>query len=198
MSGAEAIPFSVEVPLDEKTRLHIRSVRPEDKTLIREGLAQFSSQSLYHRFFTPVIEFSEQRLRYLTEVDHHDHCAIGAIDVTDATPQGVGIARYIRLDAEPQVAKAAVAIIDAYQGKGIGSLLMAALSRLAAANGIEIFRGYLLKNNRRFIRNLIGLGALNQRVSAGVVEIDLPVYDDVEELPDTPEAKTARRAWTRL
>lgn len=198
MPEASRLQLPLETTLEDETAVRIRFVRPEDKELIRRGLREFSEESLYHRFFTPVITFSDEHLKYLTEVDYRDHCAIGILDISEAEPHGIGLARYIRLKDEPNVAEAAVSIVDAYQGRGAGSLLLAALSQLGAENGINIFRGYLIDDNRRFIRYLSGLGALRQQASGSVVELDLPVYTCLEDIPITPETAKARWAWERL
>lgn len=193
-----ASEMSLEIVLDEDLRLRIRGVRPEDKALLQKGVQQLSARSTYQRFFTPIVRFTEDDLRYLTEVDGRDHCALGAIDLSQEEPAGVGIARYIRLPDEPEVAEAAVSVIDAYQGRGIGSLLLVALSRCAVENGVERLRGYLLETNRRFIRYLTALGATQQVVESGVVRIDLPVYRRLRELPRTPETERVRRAWRQI
>ncbi len=198
MPEERRLHLPIDTTLSDDTPVRIRHVRPEDKDLIRKGLQEFSSQSIYHRFFTPVIEFSEEHLRYLTEVDHHNHCAIGMLDLSGDEPHGIGLARYIRLRDEPDVAEAAVSVIDAYQGRGAGSLLLAALSHLGAANGLRAFRGYLIEDNRQFIRYLVALGALSQQASGSVVELDLPVYTRLDQIPDTPATQTARWAWRCL
>jgi GNAT superfamily N-acetyltransferase len=188
----------VELRLDGGMRLRLRHVRPSDKDLIREGLAHFSRRSTYQRFFTPVVTFSDAHLAYLTEVDGLDHVAIGALDVTSGSECGVGVARYIRLGDAPHVAEAAVSVLDAYQSRGIGSLLLAALSGVAAAGAITTFRAYVLDENRRFLRYLSALGAEWRDQGSGVVQVDVPVFTDERQIPDGPATQTARWAWRRL
>ncbi len=198
MPHAVLSALPVELVLDDGGRLRIRSVRPEDKALLREGLKQLSPRSTYQRFFTSAIAFSDEHLEYLTDIDGVDHVALGALDVTSGEERGVGVARYVRLEPSSPVAEAAVAVLDAYQGRGIGSLLLAMLGRCAADNGVDVFRAYLLEENRRFLRYLLALGATRTTSDAGVVQIDLPVYRTLEAIPDTPEAQTARWAWQRI
>lgn len=54
-------------------------------------------------------------LRYLTDIDHHDHEALVALDLGG---RGVGVARYIRHPADPQAAEPAVAIVDDWHRRG--------------------------------------------------------------------------------
>lgn len=187
--------FPIELQLKGGLRIRLRYVRPSDKDLIQKGLAHFSRRSTYQRFFTPVVTFSEAHLDYLTDVDGENHVALGALDVTSGTEEGVGIARYIRLENAPSVAEAAVSVLDAYQSLGLGSLLLAALARCAAAGGIETFRAYVMEDNRRFLQYLMALGAERRDGEGGIVEIDLPVVTSEEQIPDGPATRTARWAW---
>lgn len=188
----------IELLLDGGMRLRLRHVRPSDKDFIRKGLAHFSRRSTYQRFFTPVVTLSEVHLEYLTEVDGTDHVAIGALDVTSGSECGVGIARYIRLEDAPHVAEAAVSVLDAYQGRGIGSLLLATLSRFAAAGGVTTFRAYVLEENRRFLHYLSALGAERREQGSGIVRVDVPVLVDEQQIPHGPATRTAQWAWRRL
>jgi len=190
--------FPIELQLKGGLRLRLRHVRPGDRELLRKGLAHFSRRSTHQRFFTPVVTFSDEDLDYLTDVDGVDHVALGALEVTTGSEKGVGIARYIRLEDTPDVAEAAVSVLDAYQSRGIGSLLLAALARCAAAAGVETFRAYVLQENRRFLQYLTALGAERRDAGGGIVEIDLPVVVVEKHIPDGPATRTARWAWQRI
>jgi GNAT superfamily N-acetyltransferase len=80
-----------------------------------------------------------------TDVDHHDHEALGALDHADG--RGVGIARYIRDAADPQAAEIAVTVIDDWQGRGLGTELMAQLSERARSEGIRRFTALVAADN---------------------------------------------------
>jgi GNAT superfamily N-acetyltransferase len=157
-----------------------------------------SVETSYRRFFTPTFYPSDETLRYLTHVDGEQHMALGAVDCTRDGFPGVGAARYVRLAEEPAVAEAAVVVLDAYQQRGIGSLLIAALSRYAAAHNVERFRGFVLAENRPFLAFLRDLGAVNERAHGGVIEVDVPVYERAEDLPAGPGTARAQWAWRTL
>jgi GNAT superfamily N-acetyltransferase len=91
-----------------------------------------------------------------------------------------------------------VLVIDAYQERGIGSLLLAALSRHAAHHGVDRFRGYVLEDNRPFLDYLRALGAAGEATEEGVVRVDLPVYARADDVPRTPETTRAIWAWHTL
>ena len=77
----------------------IRPIRADDKEILVGGLHRLSPESRYRRFFAPKAKLSATQLRYLTEVDHHTHEALVAID--PRTGEGVGVARFIRSPTEP-------------------------------------------------------------------------------------------------
>jgi hypothetical protein len=97
-----------EVELRDGSRLAVRPVEAGDKPLFREGFERFGPSSRHLRFMGHKKTLPDAELAFLTEVDHHDHEAIGAL-TTDGTC-GVGVAGYLRL--EPRVAEAAVAVVD--------------------------------------------------------------------------------------
>lgn len=56
----------------------IRPVRHDDAALLAGGFDRLSAQSRRFRFLTAKNFLSPSELRYLTEIDHHDHEALGA------------------------------------------------------------------------------------------------------------------------
>src|SRR5216683_930913 len=103
----------------------IRPVRPEDGPLLTDGFARLSARSRRSRFFTGKVRLSEAEVRYLTNIDHHDHEALCAVS---RDGRGVGVARYIRDRDETASAEVAVTVVDEWQGRGLGGKLLALLS----------------------------------------------------------------------
>jgi RimJ/RimL family protein N-acetyltransferase len=112
----------------------IRQVRSTDAALLADGFGRLSAASRQMRFLGVKKELSAAELRYLTDVDHHDHEALAALD--RAGGQGVGIARYVRDAGDPRAAEVAITIVDDWQGRGLGTELLAALSDRARQEGI--------------------------------------------------------------
>ena len=166
----------------------IRPVRPEDKQLFVAGWEQFGEESRYRRFLGSKGSLSEHDLAYFTEVDHVDHEALGARDAE--TGEGVGVARYVRLESQPEVAEAAVAVIDEWQHRGVGGELLRRLTERARENGVQRFQARLFAFNDAMIALFGELGELEVRdADADQLEIDV-------ELPCEPAAGlgTALRA----
>jgi len=123
----------VRVELRDGSAVEVRAIRPADKDAIRSGFERLSEQSRYQRFMTPIAELSESQLRYLTEVDHTDHEALIAFD--PASGDGVGVARFVRLEDRTE-AEAAVTVVDDWQGRGLGTALCQLLAERAREEGI--------------------------------------------------------------
>ena len=133
--------------------MHIRPIEPTDKALLADGLRRLSDESARLRFLSSKPSFTAAELRYLTEVDGHDHIALVAID--DATGCLIGVARCVRLAGRPDTAEMAIVVGDPWQGQGLGRALATVLADAALAVGIRRFAATMLGDNepaRRLMR----------------------------------------------
>jgi GNAT superfamily N-acetyltransferase len=178
--------FREERLLGDGTRVTLRSIQPEDAAELRRGFTRLSSRSRYQRFLGGVPELTDAMVTYLTQVDGADHVAIvAATDSLDLkTEVGLGVARFVRLQDEPEVAEAAVTVADDVQGKGIGRLLLTALATLAVERGVRVFRGEVLAENTRMCRLLEELGAKMRVVDGQTLVFDVPLQEPVEAVAE--------------
>lgn len=175
-----------ESRLADGTPVRYRPVRPDDKDRFQLGLQQLSPRSRYLRFFRAIDHFSEAQLRYLTEVDFHDHYAWLATLPDEPGEPGVGVARWIRLPGESQVAEGAITVIDRYQNRGIGKMLLHIAAISAIENGVKAFRIYAMGENRAVMQLLHEVGARLGTWDGGVLEVTVPLPPDPRDLPQTP------------
>lgn len=185
----------VETELRDGTRVVIRAVTPEDREILRKGFSRLSDESRMRRFMAPVAELPEAQLKYLTEIDYVDHFAWGAV-LRDRPDEGIGVARFVRLKEEPEVAEAAITVLDEYQGKGLGMILLGLLAAAAWGVGIRMFRGYVLEENEPVRELLDQLGAQTSYDSPGVLRIDVPL--DPANVPDSPAGRILAATGRRL
>jgi GNAT superfamily N-acetyltransferase len=153
----------------------LRTIRPDDKELLRAGFRRLSPESRYLRFHGVKTELSDAELRYLTEVDGVDHFALGAVRHTDGGDEGVGVARLVRLTTEPGVGEAAITVLDDLQGQGLGTILFQRIVAAAAERGIVRIRSLVLGSNKamqEMLRRLAGDDA-QMSVEQGVVTVDI-------------------------
>jgi acetyltransferase len=153
---------SLVVPLRDGTPVRIRLVRPDDHGRLLRGVSEMSGTSRYLRFFTATRGMTADQARYFTEIDQTNHVAVCAVEPTDTEARGYGIARFVRDTDDPHTADFAIAVIDSLQGRGLGTVLIAALHVLAHARGIRELRGEVLADNPILPRWLPRLSATLQ------------------------------------
>ena len=85
------------------------------------------------------------------------------------------MARYIRLEQEPDIAEFAISVADEYQGRGAGSILLDLLIKQAKTNNICTLRGYVLASNRAMTRLLERHDAERSVEQDGSLRFDLHI-----------------------
>lgn len=146
-------------------------------------------ESRYRRFFSLMPSLDARQLRYLTEVDHHSHEALIALD--PRTEDALGVARFVRSRDDPATAEVAVAVVDDWQGRGLGSALLHAVASRARGEGIERFSASVLAHNQVVLHTLRVLGDVHvTNQEGGVVDLitDLPAEGVPETLSNTVRA----------
>lgn len=164
-----------EAALRNGDRVSVRPIRVTDKEGLLDGFKRLGPDSRYRRFLSPIHSLGTRQLQYLTEVDHHAHEALVAVDTR--TGQGLGVARFIRSSADRTVAEVAVAVADDWQGQGLGTALLHDLTSRAREEGIERFSAIVLAENKPILEMLRGLGDVHVTGrDHGVLELlmDLP------------------------
>lgn len=164
-----------EGKLRDGSRVLFRHIRPDDKDRLRQGFEMLSEASRYRRFFRFIDHLSDDDLRYLTEVDFKDHYAWIAVLPDQEGEPGLAVARWIRIKSEPEVAEAAITVIDAYQGQGLGSTLLWLLGRSAVENGLRALRVWVQGENVQVLSMLGDFGVKPQRWEGGISEVDIPL-----------------------
>lgn len=177
------------VTLRDGTAATLRLLRAEDRELLERGFEKLSERSRYYRFFTPKPRLTEAEARYLTDVDGEAHVAIGAsVAAPDGGEEGLGVARFIRLADEPDVAEAAVTVLDDAQGKGLGSLLLLRLIAAARERHVKSFRCWVLAENKEMLSLLHELlPDAHERFENGEVLVDATLPDiGWDQMPAEP------------
>lgn len=175
----------VTVKLGDGSRLAIRPIRPEDKGAIATGFQRLSAESRYRRFFAPVQRLTDSDLRYLTEVDHHDHEALIGFD--RATGEPIAAARFIR-SADPTEAEVAVTVVDDWHGRGVATAMLQRLIVRAREEGIDHFVALVVSDNKEALEMFDHLAEGSpppRRSQSGHLEL-------VIELPEPAEIPGSR------
>jgi len=153
----------------------VRPIGPDDKRRLSDAFERSSPESRYRRFLSPTNKLQSSQLRYLTEIDHHRHEGIQAVD--PHTDDGVGVARFVRSPEDPSLAEVAVAVDDEWQGRGLGTVLLHNLAARAREEGIKRFSASVLAENKPMI------GAFHKLGEVRVAGRDTGVAGLLIELP---------------
>jgi GNAT superfamily N-acetyltransferase len=182
MTGAPVLPaqlrftpdYEEKASLEDRTAIVLRLIRPDDASRLQKGFQELSTVSRYLRFFGVKSSLSTTEAAYLTEVDGVNHFAICAVSQGTAGEEIVGVARFLRLTAEPASAEMAIVVADRLQGKGLGRILLERLIAAARERQITRFRFEVLASNAR-MRNLLHDVVPDARSAADGSEIHFDV-----------------------
>ena len=177
-SGSPDRPIEC-VTLRDGSAVMIRRLERDDVGLVQAIFEQMGEESRYRRFLGYKKRLSPHDLDTLTEVDHHGREALVALDAESG--DAVGVARMIRHPTHADAAEASVAVIDAWQGRGLGTVLMDRLVLRARAEGIHRFTAVLLTRNHAMLHVFEHIGRV--RVTSRTfdlleLEVEMPFETD--------------------
>lgn len=170
----ELVALGAPITLRDGSHVRIRQGHHTDRDLLLRGFERLSPESRYRRFLAPVADLSASTVRYLTEIDHHNHEAMIALD--EQTGEGIGVARYVRDPDHRDVAEVAVTVIDDWQRRGLGTLLLEVISARARQEDITRFTALMLATNKDMmdlLQDLYPVRIVDREL--GTVEIEVPI-----------------------
>ena len=163
-SGAYPAADESDVFLRDGMAIHLRPIRGDDGPGLLALYDRLSPESLYFRFFA-VLAKDSGKAEYLARVDYDRRYAL----VAETEGAIVGVARWERFADRPSHAEVAFTVADAFQGRGLGSLLFQRLAALARARQITVFEAEVLKNNERMLRLFARTGLTSATRDGGSV-----------------------------
>lgn len=136
--------------LQDGAAVEIRALRPGDEADMITALAQTTPQSRQRRFFVMKHHFSDKERAFFMDIDFKNHVALIALAEHAGRKVVVAGGRYIVF--EPGRAEMAFMVTDAWQGRGIGSILMGHLVKLAGAAGLKELTAEVLAENAAMLK----------------------------------------------
>jgi ribosomal protein S18 acetylase RimI-like enzyme len=146
----EVTDYSARELLRDGEPIRIRALSPGDEAGMLDAIGQTSAQSLQRRFFVMKRHFSDKERAYFMDVDFKNHVAIVALAGGTDREAIVGAGRYIV--SEPERAEMAFVVIDAWQGRGVGSILMRHLVKIASDAGLQELTAEVLPENTAMLK----------------------------------------------
>ena len=173
--------FREKVNLRDGTEVLLRPIEPTDAERLQGLFNRLSAESIYLRFLEPLKELTLKAAQRYATVDYHGNMAIVAALPEDA--ELIGVARYGQSSPpEPGVVDAAVVVADAFQGRGLGTILLLRLVEYARTQDIKAMHATVHQSNAQIMRFITKSGLPTERKLADGVwdirvslgEINLP------------------------
>ena len=171
------IEEGVDALLMDGRIVHVRPVSQRDTEALSALYTRASPRSRYLRFFSAGVSVDREVQRIVTRSD--DHVAL----VAEHDGLALGVASYEILNGAQ--AEIAILVDDAWQGDGIGSLLIEHLAAVARRAGIQELVGDVLASNVTMLRASASLApgiARQHDEDPSVVRIHIPTQPDERAL----------------
>jgi RimJ/RimL family protein N-acetyltransferase len=160
-----------DLTLKDGSVVHIRPIRPDDATRLEDLYGRLSRHTAYQRFFAIMKRLPPDWARFLANVDYQQRLALVVEARTGVDVELVGVGRYEPTD-EKDTVEVAFVIQDAWQSRGLGTILFNDLLQAAAARSFRRFRAYVLADNARMLDLITRFTRIESRTSEqGVTEL---------------------------
>jgi acetyltransferase len=147
------IELEAELRLRDGRTVRVRPIRPEDAARELRFFERLSDRSRFQRFMQYVRELSPRMLARFTQLDYDRELALVAL----WEGEFVAVGRYAP-NADGETAEFALAVADAWQGKGLGHALLERLCDAARGAGYRALYGHILDANREMLELAHHLG----------------------------------------
>jgi GNAT superfamily N-acetyltransferase len=159
------------VALGDRTEVAVRSIAPEDAEALVRFHAHLSRHAVTLRYFYPHLELSADEVSHLTQVDGRDRVAL----IVESAGEIIAVGRYDRLK-DPTKAEVAFIVADAFQHRGIATLLLERLAELARPAGVTHFVAEVMAENQTMLSVFHGAGfATESTCELGVIELTMAI-----------------------
>ena len=133
--------------LRDGTQIFFRPIKPSDEPALSDMLYSLSEESVQKRYMTRTRAFAHRDVQQLTNIDYHKDLAIVGVVPGVSGDEIVAIGQYF-LDPKTQVAEVAFLVQDEWQQKGMGTLLLEYITKIAKQRGVKSFSAKVLPSNK--------------------------------------------------
>ncbi|GLP96549.1 GNAT family N-acetyltransferase [Paraferrimonas sedimenticola] len=139
-----------------KLDVNVRAMRPDDKFAMKEIYPTLSQRTLYMRFFRIIETPTLAQLTRFVAMDFESR--IGTCVTLAENQQLVGAGRLLRSSATSEVAELSCMVVDDYQSKGIGRVLLNHLFAMGKLAGVKTVLALVHNQNQAMLRLLKSCG----------------------------------------
>ena len=179
---SEIEKYKREISLRDGDKILIRPIKPDDDKKVLELYHSLSPETIYFRFFAGRKNVPMKRVRQFTRVNYNKNFAVVIEyhgEEEEYIDKLVGIGRFVGNPLEQEKAEMSLVIMDHFQRRGIGSILINYLVQIAKERGIKIIQGIILAQNYKILKTLEKLGF---KYVKKLVEGELLIEGSVDEI----------------
>jgi len=176
MPGFDPRNYAIDDRSRDGTYVHVRAIRPDDRERLHANFRRLSAETVRQRFLGVKCDLTDDDLDTYTRIDPGRHVGLVATVWDEGEERIVGVGRYFVDEGEgPTRAEVAFTVDDAFQDRGIGTLLFDHLVEVARRSGVdEVYADTFADNERMLgIFERSGLPIRRVGVGGGVVRIRL-------------------------
>jgi acyl-CoA hydrolase/RimJ/RimL family protein N-acetyltransferase len=153
--------------------IRIRLLRMADEEGLQDLFYRLSDESTYQRFMTHKKRHPHEELANLVDVDQESSMALVATLEGAESRELIAMARY-DVDPATRFGDVALVVLDAWQGKGVGTRVFRRLAEIGRARGLNGFVADVLADNGRMLAlfNKSGL-RVETKLESGVYRVTM-------------------------
>ncbi|MDD5458836.1 MAG: GNAT family N-acetyltransferase [Phycisphaerae bacterium] len=136
--------------LRDGTQIFFRPIKPTDETALSEMLYSLSDESIRTRYMTQTMRFPHKDVQQIANIDYRTDVSIVGVVPGVSGEEVVAIAQYF-LDPKIQAAEVAFIVQDEWQQKGMGTLLLDYITKIAKQRGVKKFFAKVLPQNKAML-----------------------------------------------
>jgi acetyltransferase len=162
------------------SQITIRPIKPEDAPLLIEFFNALSERTVFFRFLGEMKALSPKWIKRFTRINYARDVAMVAIKETESRERILGVSRIMR---KPETIKGEFAVVvgDAWQGRGIGTMLAEHCISFARKLGIRSIWGIVSPENKKMLDMAQHLGfSVELDAEAGLYEIKMELSAAIE------------------
>ena len=160
--------------LRDGTTAAIRPARSGDQAALQAFFSSLSKESRLRRFFSLSVPDRKLLDLFCQSGDPRRQLTLIVTQLTESGESVIAVGSYVAKSED--AAEIGLAVADAWQGKGIGTLMLERLALIAAASGLRHFWAMTMFENQQMLEVFRASGFhCCSKSDEGVVEIDLSI-----------------------
>ncbi len=160
------------------SEITIRPITPEDAPLLVEFFNVLSKLTIFFRFLRGVKYLTPMWIERFTHINYAQDVAMVAIEEVETRERILGVCRIVR-QPETTTGEIAVVVGDAWQRRGIGTILVEHSISIAGKLGIRSIWGIVSPENRKMLAMADRLGfSVQLDAEAGIYEMKMELSSD--------------------